>query len=195
MIVCTFNGSLYVTPVLSSLSKGLVDIMKPRMLPEVDKLVAMADSGMTYQQIADKVNEENRKIMGSDYRPVGRSAVAVAMHRAGEKPRRQRYPGIIPWKVAAGDNKNQRLLLLRVFGRIKAGLPVSDEQRKSFETFARKCKETNSVVHYDPVNGWQTVKAREGVDTEYTRLTDQQIVDRGLVEKMKEKGYPFPTSR
>lgn len=169
--------------------------LRPQLLPNTNVLVDCVQKGMTHRQIAELVNDQNRRTMGSSYRPITRSAVAVALHRAGAEPGRPRYREEIPWQpIKTEHNNNYRLTMLRVHARVKAGdQNIPERLLKEYQSFARMCEQTGSVVHYDPTSGFQTVKAREGIDCDYIRLTDEQIIDRGLVEKMREMGYPFPT--
>lgn len=84
--------------------------------------------------------------------------------------------------------------MLRVWARKNQGdTDISPRLLREFASFERRCEENEAVIHYDPDKGFIAVKARKGIDTGLIRLTDDQIRERDLVEKMAELGYPFPT--
>lgn len=146
---------------------------------------------MTQQEIADRVNEENRRILGVDYQAVTRSAVGVALHRAGEAGGgRPRYSEELPWSPVRAEHQHDHLqTMLRVWARLNAGdQSISKRLLKEFESFKRRCDAHGAVVHYDPVEGFVIVKARPGVDTGLIRLTDDQIRARGLGGRLAELG-------
>ncbi len=164
---------------------------RPQLLPNMKRLLQMRDEGLTQQQIADRVNEENRKILGSSFHPITRSAVGVAMHREGENGgTRPRYYDELPWSpVKAEHQHDHRQAMLRIWARKNAGdEKIPPRLLKEFESFERRCREHNAVIHYDPDQGWLAVKARPGIDTGLIRLTDQQIRERGLEDQLEKLG-------
>lgn len=167
---------------------------RPQILPNTERLVRMRDSGMTQREIAAKVNEENRRIHGSDYRPVTRAAVSVALHRAGEVGgQRPRYEEEIPWSPIRPEHYNDyRQTQLRTWARVNRGdTNIPKRQLHEYELFRRRLEENDAVIHYDPRQGFFAVKRRPGVDTGMIRLTDEQIKQRGLEDKMRELGLPI----
>lgn len=162
---------------------------RPQLLPNTDVLVRWRDEEhLTQAQITARVNEQNRLTMGSDYQPVSRSAVSVALFKAGETSgNRGRYRDEVPWSPIRPEHHNDyRQMMLRAGARISRGLPVSRQQRKEFESFARRLKDAGAVIHYDPDQGFIAVKARDGVDTGLIRLTDRQIKASKLEAKLAE---------
>lgn len=164
---------------------------RPQVLPNIDRVIELRNHGLTQQQIADKVNEENRKIQGVDFRPVTRSAVSVALIRAGEKGgQRPRYYDEIPWSPIRPEHYNDyRQTQLRTWARVNRGdKTIPCKMLHEFELFAKKLEEHNAVIHYDPKEGFIAVSRRPGIDTGLIRLTPKQIKERGLEAKLEELG-------
>lgn len=162
---------------------------RPQLLPDINKLVEWRDSGMSQTEIRDKINEENKRIMGSNYQPVSRSAVSVAFHRAGEtSDGRPRYDEEIPWSPIAKPWINDyRQAQLRTWARINRGEfdQLTDRAKSEFKSFKNNLEQTDAVIHYTDKDGFFAVKRRPGIDTGLIRLTDKQIKDRGLEEELK----------
>lgn len=164
---------------------------RPQLLPDTGSLLRMRDvEGLSQRQIRDRVNEENRKTMGASYQPVSRSAVSVALHRAGVTGEgRPRYEEEIPWSPIAKQYINDyRQAQLRTWGRINRGESeqLTPRARQEFTSFKKNLDENDAVIHYDDERGFFAVKRRPGIDTGLIRLTDQQIKDRGLTERLNE---------
>lgn len=167
-------------------------LMKPGQLPNIEVMQQWKlEEGLNYQQIADRVNEQN-KALGQDYRPITRSAVSVAFHRAGVALYRNTYREEIPWKIAKAHSHSHTLEMLRVWGRLNAGdEAVPPRLLRSFENFKKSCAEYNAVITYTPELGFVAVKPRPGIDTGLIRLTDEQIRERGLEPRLAELGLSF----
>lgn len=163
---------------------------RPQILPNVDVLTRYRDQGMTQQQIADRVNDDNRRTMGPDYRAITRAAVSVALHRADESGgQRPRYEEEIPWSPIAKQYYNDYLRTqLRTWARINRGEQdqLTDRALREFASFKKNLEARDAVIHYDDERGFYRVKRRPGIDTGLIRLTDEQVHQRGLTERLNE---------
>ncbi len=150
-----------------------------QLLPNTETLLRWRDAeGLSQSQIRDRVNERNRVSMGSDFQPVSRSAVSVALLRAGKTgDGRARYDEAIPWSPIAPEHINDyRQLRLRTWARIERGDDtVTPRARREFESFKARLDAADEVIHYTPETGFVEVKRRPGIDTGLIRLTDRQI--------------------
>lgn len=164
---------------------------RPQLLPNTDRLIYMRDvEGLSQAQIRDRVNEENKTTMGSSYRAVSRSAVSVALHRAGETGEgRPRYREEIPWSpIATVYINDYRQAQLRTWARINHGEQdqLTPRALHEFISFKKNLDAKDAVIHYDDDHGFYAVKRRPGIDTGLIRLTDAQIVERGLTDQLNE---------
>lgn len=150
-----------------------------RYLPSDATLLTWRDvEGLTGQQIADRVNETNRAQMPpGEYRPVSRSAVAVALHRAGETGRsgvrtRDRYDDYLPWTpIRPEDDNHYCRQMLRLAARQDRGLPLRPEQQRRLRYFVEMLRTQNAVIDYDPDRGgFYKVFRRDGIDTGLIRV-------------------------
>jgi len=139
---------------------------RERILPPVQTLVLWRDEGLTGQQMADRVNATDERILRGDAKPVTRSAVSVALARANQADQRQRYGREIPWSpINAKHQKDHFLMLLRTWARVNRGdvaIPIDQLQR--YENFAARAARENVVVDYDPIVGFQLVPRRPKID-------------------------------
>lgn len=133
--------------------------MPRRKLPPNYELVKMYRSGMTHQEIADKVAAD----IGE---PVTRVAVTLAMARIGEDPRNPRYDDVIPWRVRARHRNETAVRNLRLLGRRNAGHELDKEQNTRLNNWLRWLEENNAVVGYcrDRDPGFVYVTADESDD-------------------------------
>lgn len=115
----------------------------PRHLPSDSTLLKWRDEGLTHQQIADRVYErEGIKVT--------RSAVSVALHRAGET-HKIRYADEVPWeRIKSVHNQEYPLTMLRTLGRRNRGLPISKIQDERLDSWLNRLDEEDAVVHYEP---------------------------------------------
>lgn len=134
-----------------------------RYLPSTSLLVGMVESGMTHQQIADKVYADTGV-------RVSRSSVSAALSKAGHT-KRVRYDDLIPWRVKIVHTHHHMLNMLRLEGRKQAGGELTDQEESNLESFKRRLKEQGAVVTYirDTDEGWFLVKARP-IDTGMIRI-------------------------
>lgn len=136
----------------------------PRYLPSDSILKNWVDSGMTHQQIADRIADETGVI-------VSRSSVSAALSKAG-LTKRIRYKDLVPWRVRAIHNRAHPLNMLRLEGRRRGGEVLNETDSRNLESFKRRLKEAGAVVAYlpDTEEGWWIVKARPGIDTGMIRV-------------------------
>lgn len=139
----------------------------PRILPDDAELIQMVKRGMTQQEIAD----ETFKRTGVR---VTRAAVSAALMRAGQLPRRPRYPELLPWRVKAKHDGHYALKMLRVEARLREGKPITERERKRLEAWKETLVTNKAVVHYDPDTdeGFYYVLARPGVDKDLIRTPE-----------------------
>ena len=125
-----------------------------RYLPSTSILVGMVESGMTHQQIADRVYADTGV-------RVGRSSVSAALSKAGYT-KRIRYDDIIPWRVKIIHTHHHMLNMLRLEGRRMAAGHLSEQEERNLESFKARLIEQKAVVTYlpDTDEGWFLVKAR-----------------------------------
>lgn len=142
-------------------------VSRERTLPDVEVLVAWRAEGLTQQQMADRINESNRRVLADAYVPVTRSAVSVALSRAAKADTRPRYPNKIPWSPIAPEHQKDHLLtMLRTWARIVHEDPtVPDAARHRYERFRDRLLRDGQVVDYSAAEGFHLVDRRPGVDT------------------------------
>lgn len=121
---------------------GTVGAMKT-LLPGVRELERLRDRGMTYQQIADWL-EEHEGVK------VSRMSIASAFSRAGRSNPRPRYEKHLPWKVKAEHGQHYAAKMLRLLGRRDHGQSLTVEQGKRLDSWLEQLHETHSVVAYAP---------------------------------------------
>lgn len=116
---------------------------RPRILPSDRELVWMRDQGMTHQQIADEVSRK------TGHR-IARSTVSVALARAGESDHRRRFRDTIPWQVPTRFQAEYPLRMLRLLGRQRRGMVMTDDERTRLESWMSKRQSEGSVVVFCP---------------------------------------------
>ena len=114
-----------------------------RILPPTDQLRVMVETGMTHQQIADKLYAE------TGY-PVARSTVTAALARAGISKPQPRYRQEIPWTVSDIHTMEYPIVMLRALGRRRAGLPMSDRDARRLDSWLDKLTQDGLIVAYCP---------------------------------------------
>ena len=139
---------------------------RARVLPPVDQLLRWRNAGMTQQQMADLINDNNRALLGDDFTPVTRSAISVALSRAHKADKRPSYPQEIPWSPIAREHQKDHLLtMLRTWARINRGDPTVPElARRRFENFRDRLERDGQVVDYGATEGFHLVPRRRGID-------------------------------
>lgn len=118
----------------------------PRLLPPANELAKLVQAGLTHQQIADRVSEE----LGHR---VSRSTVSVALSRAGLSREAMRYKEEIPWKVRAEHLTQYPARMLRLLGRRRQDIELTDDEENRLDAWLDALEEREIVVCYAPDNG------------------------------------------
>lgn len=116
--------------------------MKP-LLPDIQRLEDLRSRGLSYQEIADWI-EEHQHVK------VSRMSIASAFSRAGRANPRPRYENHLPWRVKAKHGQHYAAKMLRLLGRRDQGLPLTEEQGKRLDSWLDTLRDTHSVVAYAP---------------------------------------------
>jgi hypothetical protein len=132
----------------------------PRLLPPANELLRMVEAGMTHQQIADRIQHTTGV-------PVSRSTVSAALSRAGLASVGHRYKRELPWKVKAEHLTQYPARMLRLLGRRRSGVELTEEEYERLEAWMVALEDKNLVVGYAPEgNGFIYVVADEKNDGE-----------------------------
>jgi hypothetical protein len=115
--------------------------MPARILPDVSKLRAMVEQGLTHQEIADLLSRE------TGY-PIRRSTVSAALHRANETQSAKRYDEEIPWRVRQEHQTHYAVRMLRLLGRRRAGIVNSAEADRRLDSWLAQLAAAGAVVTY-----------------------------------------------
>lgn len=119
----------------------------PRVLPPNDELKRCVDLGMTHQQIVDYVAEKYGV-------KVSRSSVSAALSRAGLTEREgMRYKDELPWKVRGEHLTQYQARMLRLLGRRRAEMELTDEEESRLDAWLESLDEREIVVAYAPDDG------------------------------------------
>lgn len=129
-----------------------------RLLPDNRTLKRWVDKGLTHQQIADEVE----RTTGFH---VSRSTVSAALSRAGLiEHQRFRYDAEIPWRVKVEHLTQYPVRMLRLLGRKRAGVALSEDEEQRLESWLATMKERHLVVAYSEHVGFLYVDADERGD-------------------------------
>lgn len=121
------------------------------MLPDNTTLRAWVEEGLSHDAITQRVYEE------TGHR-VSKSAVAVALHRAGMTAPMQRYEQEVPWRVATPHLNEYPVRMLRALGRTRRGLPLPEGERVRYERWIEWLEREGAAVAYDPQAGFFYVR-------------------------------------
>lgn len=108
----------------------------PRLAPTPAELKKFLDLGMTHQAIADMTG-------------LSRATISSAVRRADLSSEKPRYKDEIPWTVKEEHATHYAARMLRVLGRRRAGLPMTDEQERALDSWLERLHEIHAVVVYD----------------------------------------------
>lgn len=129
-----------------------------RILPPDDVLLALVSEGLTQQEIADRLTQETG-------RKVTRSAVSVALHRAGAtKEAPPRYRDTLPWRVRSEHLGAYPARMLRSLGRRRAGLAMKADDERRLDGWLTDVSYEDVVVAYSPKAGFLYVPRDERDD-------------------------------
>ena len=115
----------------------------PRLLPPTQELAKLVEQGLTHQEIADRVRETTGVV-------VSRSTVSVALSKAGLTRSAVRYREELPWKVKSEHITQYPARMLRLMGRRRAGIKLTDEEADRLEAWLESIEEKGLVVAYVP---------------------------------------------
>lgn len=119
----------------------------PRILPPTSELKRCVEMGMTHQQIAEYLQQS----LGIK---VSRSSVSAALSRAGLTEREgQRYKAEIPWRVRGEHLTQYQARMLRLLGRRRAGIELTDDEENRLDAWLEALAEREIVVAYAPQSG------------------------------------------
>lgn len=115
-----------------------------QVVPDKTQLKRYVSQGLTQQQIVEAWEAD------SGLR-VSRSAIAMAMERYDlTSPRAKRhYKELLPWVVALEHRPHNDARMLRLEGRRRAGLKLSDAEARWLEGWKDELKQKNAVIHYE----------------------------------------------
>lgn len=137
----------------------------PALAPNATQMKGYLAKGLTQQQIADQW-EKDTGIR------VSRAAIGMAISRYGLTPSRTRarFDDLIPWKVSQEHRYLRDAAMLRLEGRRRKGLPMTDKERRLLTTWMSELQDANAVVMYHPDTdqGWFWV-TRKDIDDDIIR--------------------------
>ena len=129
-----------------------------RILPPDEELLALVAQGLSQQEIADRLTAETGK-------KVTRSAVSVALHRAGAtKEPPPRYKEELPWRVRSEHLGAYPARMLRTLGRRRAGLTLKPEDERRLDLWLTDITYEDALVAYSPKAGFLYVHRDEKDD-------------------------------
>lgn len=99
--------------------------------------------GLTHQQMADRVYEQTG-------RRVTRAAITVALMGYGLTNSKPRYKETIPWRVKVDHAKTYPIRMLRLLGKRRAGVELSEDDTRLLDTWLVHLGNENLIVAYDP---------------------------------------------
>ena len=116
----------------------------PRLLPPTQELKKLVDLGYTHAEIAEYV-------LRSTGVTVTRSTVSAALSRAGLTSREGvRYKTELPWKVKGEHLTQYPARMLRLLGRRRAGIELTDDEMQRVDAWLEGLEEKNLVIGYCP---------------------------------------------
>ena len=130
---------------------------KPRVLPSTQDLLTLVDQGMTHAQIANHIYLTTGEI-------VNRSAISVALSRAGKTKTLPRYKETLPWKVATEHAGEYPARMLRLLGRRNAGNRLTQQDEARLNSWIEMLDSENVIVAYGPEVGFLYVDPDERGD-------------------------------
>lgn len=119
---------------------------REQILPDMATLRRwVEEEGLTHNQVAERVLAQTGQV-------VTRSAVSVALHRAGVTQVRERYSDTIPWTLHGEDLKSYPARMLRLLARRRRDLPLSDEDTRRLDRWLERLEESSAVVAFSPTS-------------------------------------------
>lgn len=115
----------------------------PTLVPPKNVLKKWHEAGLTAQEMADLTLLQ----FGNK---VSRSGIAQALSRHGLTKDRRRYVETVPWKVNKLHATARPLRMLRLLGRRRQGIEMSEEDRVSLDNWLEMIRLQKVIVAYDP---------------------------------------------
>ena len=112
-----------------------------RILPSDAELIRMVEQGLTQAQIARKIEEEVK-------RPISRSAVSVALSRAGLSRPRVPRAELLPPGVREEHAAMYPARMLRAESRLRADEYLSDAEKHRLDTWKANLEARGDAVTY-----------------------------------------------
>lgn len=127
------------------------------MAPDKTTMKKYLERGLTQHQIVDEWEKD------SGYR-VSRSTIGMAIARydlESARPRR-RYEQMLPWTVHQRHVMAYDARMLRLEGRRREGLPISQQDLTRLQGWIEALRDSDAVIHYEPerVEGFVWVRRR-----------------------------------
>lgn len=151
----------------------------PRLLPPTSELVRLVEDGLTHAQIAEHV-ERTTGVR------VSRTAISVALHRAGLSKDAMRYRAELPWKVRGEHLTQYPARMLRLLGRRRAGIQLTTEEGERLDAWLEGLAEKDLVVGYAPdYEGFLYVYADEKYDRPNGVPIRSRTIDNEEIEELE----------
>lgn len=132
-----------------------------RIVPDPTQMRRYLEAGLSQSQIVEKYEEETGI-------RCSRSAIGMAIRRydLDSAHPRARFKDLLPWALPLKHQMAWEARMLRLEGRRRHGLPMTDRETKNLTTWLTHLKENNAVVAYNPKSeqGFFLVPKREGED-------------------------------
>ena len=137
-----------------------------RKVPDATELRHYLERGLTQAQIAAEWEKETGV-------RVSRSAIGMAIARYGlESARpRPRYEDTLPWRVDSNHVMHNDARMLRLEGRRRRGLPLSDDEKRWLHGWREALEEARAVVTYN-------ARTPEGFYWVHRKDSDDDIIRR-----------------
>lgn len=148
----------------------------PRYLPPVQEIRKLLDGGMTQAQAAEYLSKQTGH-------KITRSAISVALTRAGLTEPNPRYEEEIPWKVGQAHLRAYPARMLRLLGRANAGGRLTQEENGRLTSWLDNLAKEQAVVAYSPTAGFLYVPADEvgdgenGIPIRRRTIADEELPD------------------
>ena len=116
---------------------------REKVLPDTNTLQRYVDQGLTHDEIAVRITADTGI-------SVSRSAVSVALHRAGIAANATRYRDHLPWRVHMDHIRAYPARMLRLLGRRDTDNgPISDTDTKLLDNWLSMLSREQLVIAYD----------------------------------------------
>lgn len=115
-----------------------------KMTPPKELLAAWRELGLTQKQMVDEWFAETGV-------RVSRSAIAMAMHRAGlADPAHERHDDLLPWTLRPEHRHYSEARYLRLESRRRRGLPIPVDENRRLLAWLDALRQASAVVYYEP---------------------------------------------